>query len=178
MSSSSSFRLPLAGLVFVVAVALNACKKDDPAPPDTTDRDVFAFVAASDTAAWFGLDSALRVKTTGSGHSTPWLRVRYNATAALQLDAATGRVRPGAVFAEGALIVKELHRTPTSGVAQYAVIRKDPRNANAAANGWVWAIYNADGTPEVSATAKGLGCTGCHAQSGNLDATLMNQFFP
>jgi Cytochrome P460 len=175
--AASFLRLPLAGLVFLIVFVVQACQKDDPAP-DTTDRDLAALARDTTGFTWFAHDPALRPKSSGSGHTTPWLRTRYNATAAVQLDPATGHVRAGAIFGEGAVVVKELHQTPTGGATQYAIIRKDPRNANAAANGWVWAIYNADGSVSVSATMKGTGCASCHAQTDNIDGTLMNKFFP
>ena len=119
----------------------------------------------------------MRAKSSGSGHTTPWLRVRYNALAAGQLDPVTGRPRAGALFPTGAAVVKELFAARTGGPTQYAVMRKDPANALATPTGWTWAILNANGSVSVSATQKGAGCAGCHGQAGNVDATLMSKFF-
>lgn len=181
MSSSlflrSGFAVAASAATLAATLVFTACKKDEPvAAPDTTDRDLSTDTRAATGFTWFGKADSLRAKSSGSGHNTPWLRTRYNALAAAQLDAA-GRVRAGAVFATGALIVKELHPTRTGGLTEYAVMRKDPTNANAAANGWVWAYLKADGTVSISATQKGTGCVGCHAQADHIDATLMNKFF-
>ncbi len=179
MSFLSVARLAAATALFTTAVALTACKKDaDPVPPDTTDRDLAALAQATTGFAWFGNDAALRPKSSGSGHGEAFLRTRYNATAAAQLDPATGRVRPGAVFGTGSLIVKELHATSTGGPSLYAVMQRAPANPNAAANGWVWAEFDPTGAAVFSATRKGVGCVSCHSQADNVDATLMNKFFP
>lgn len=175
----SRLRLPLAALLFAAALALNACKKDEKKPAaDTTDRDLSALARATTGFTWFGHDAALRPKSSGSGHGEAFLRTRYDATAATQLDHATGRVRAGAVFGTGSLIVKELHQTATGGISQYAVMQRNPTNPNAAPNGWVWAEFNPDGSVSLSSASKGSGCTGCHGQAGHVDATLMNKFFP
>ncbi len=177
----SSVRFAFAALIFAGALTLNACKKDEkvaPTPTDTTDRDLAALAQATTGFTWFGNDPALRPKSSGSGHGEAFLRTRYNATAAAQLDPATGRVRPGAVFGAGSLIVKELHQTATSGISQYAVMQRNPTSPNAAANGWVWAEFRADGAVSYSPTQKGAGCVSCHGQADNVDATLMNKFFP
>ena len=179
----SFLRFALAAVAFGAVVTLTACEADDDDPvpsniAETTDGDLY--VAARDTAGfrWFGFSDSLRAKSSGSGHLTPWLRTRYNALAAGQLDPATGRVRTGAVFPAGSLIVKELHAARTGPPAEYAIIRKDPTHP-LAASGWVWTIVKADGTPVAgeSAINKGVGCVSCHAQADNIDATLMNKFF-
>ena len=55
---------------------------------------------------------------------------------------------------------------------------KNPSSEYADANGWVWGYIEKKGKVVESAELKGASCTGCHAQSGNIDATLMNNFFP
>ena len=174
-------RLGAAAAVFAATIAFTACKKDEPAatpaPADTTDATLYTAARVATGFTWFENADSVRAKSSGSGHSQAFLRTRYNTLAAAQLDAATGRVRAGAVFATGSLIVKELHPTRTGGLNEYAVMRKDPTNAHAAANGWVWAMLKADGSVSVSATQKGAGCVGCHGQAGHVDATLMNKFF-
>jgi hypothetical protein len=174
-----SFRLqiPLAALVLFAVIALNACKKDDDTKPvDTTDRDLFNLARDTASTKWFGNSAAIRPRSSLSGHGEAFLRTRYNAAAAAQLDPATGRVRPGAVFGAGSIVVKELHQTATSGATLLAVIQKTTTSNTA--NGWAWAEFSPSGAVVVSTAQKGAGCVSCHSQTGNIDATLMNKFFP
>ncbi len=175
----SGLKWALAAGFFVGVLALNACKKDEAAalPPDTTDRDLAVLARDTTGSTWFGRSAALRPRSSGSAHGQAWLRARFNPTAAAALDGA-GRVRPGATFGTGSLIVKELHGSTSGGASLLAVMQKNPTSPNAAADGWVWAEFDPAGAVVVSATAKGAGCTGCHAQTGSTDATLLTKYFP
>ena len=125
---------------------------------------------------WYKNSEDQLLKSNGSGHPQPFLRTRYNAIAAMQLDSA-GRIISGAQFADGSLVVKELIES-NSTVSRYAILYKQTGHADADANGWVWGYVNADGTVAASASQKGSGCIGCHSQANNIDYMLMNIYFP
>jgi hypothetical protein len=155
---------------------LTACSKDDDSSSSgTTDQELFDLAKSASGFTWFENSDALLPKSSGTGHAQPLLRTRYNATAAAQLDA-DGRVKPGATFPEGSLIVKELHDNATT-IAIFAVMYKQPSNPNADDNGWVWAYLAPDGSVPISSSGKGSGCNGCHGQAEHIDYTLMNKFF-
>lgn len=130
---------------------------------------------SSEGFTWFKNSEALLDKSSGSGHPQAFLRTRYNSIAAQQLGE-DGRILPDAVFAEGALIVKELYEN-SSTLSRYAVLYKSSGNEDADVNGWVWGYINADGNVAVSASEKGAACSGCHSQSESIDNMLMNKFF-
>ncbi|MFT4754382.1 MAG: hypothetical protein ACI85Q_001940 [Salibacteraceae bacterium] len=165
------------GIITLLAFSLFAipsCKND----PITTDIDWELYEMAQKTAGftWYKNSSAVWSKSVGSGHSNPKLRTRYNSIASQFLDS-TGKVIENSNFSDGSLIVKELMDTDEN-LNRYAILYKDSGNESADANGWVWGYINADGTVAESATKKGVSCTGCHSQAGNIDSGLMNKEFP
>ena len=160
--------------VILIGIALTSCKKDD--EPEGIDKEMYDMARVTDGFTWYKNSSDLLDKSTGSGHTTPFLRTRYNTTAAEQLDA-EGKVKDGAVFTDGSLVVKELVNS-TSDIERYAILYKKSGDPNADANGWVWGYIDADGSVAVPAAEKGSACIGCHSQEGNIDYMLMNKFFP
>jgi hypothetical protein len=136
------------------------------------------FETAKQTAnyTWYKRSDVLLSKSAKSGHSEPFQRTRYNATAAMMLDA-NGKVKEGAVFAEGSIITKELVNADRSNNG-YALMLKRKEDANADADGWVWGYVTATGTARLPLTAKGSGCIGCHSIAGHIDRTLMNVSHP
>jgi hypothetical protein len=89
---------------------------------------------------------------------------------------ADGKVKPGAVFPEGSLIVKELSNG--SAAERYAILLKMANHESADERGWIWGYINADETVSEAASNKGSACKGCHNQQENIDYMLMNKFFP
>ena len=147
-----------------------------PEPPvsglELTDADMSALARASSGWTYYKLRSDTLMRSTGSGHTSARLRTRYNSRAAAQLDG-TGKVRPGAIFADSSLIVKELITGET--LDRYAVMMKMQGSENAGA-GWLWAYYAPDGSPQISITTRGGSCVACH--STGIDQTRMNDSHP
>ena len=140
------------------------------------DKELLDMAQETSGFIWYKNSDALLNKSSGSGHSQPFLRTRYNTVAASMLDS-TGKIISGSVFPEGSLIVKELFENSTT-LDRYAVLYKKASDPNADAKGWVWGYINADGTVAEPASNKGKGCISCHSQNGNIDYMLMNVYFP
>jgi hypothetical protein len=105
------------------------------------------------------------------------MRTRYNSVAAQMLDA-SGKVKSGAVFAEGSIITKELINADRTTVNGYALLIKRKADPNADADGWVWGYVTGTGAERHPLTSKGNGCIGCHSIAGHIDRTLMNVSVP
>jgi len=159
---------------FVFLFVINGCKNEKQA--EGTDRLLFDMAKETIGFTWYKKSDALLNTTSGSGHSFPFLRTRYNQLAATRLDD-NGNIIAGSVFPEGSLVVKEFHDTAKKP-ARYAILFKDSGNADADSKGWVWGYINTDGTVAQAASEKGNTCNTCHNQSGNIDYMLMNKFFP
>lgn len=155
---------------------LESCKKDPFKVKNDIDVEMYNLAKNSSGFVWFANSDALLPKSSGSGHSQPFLKTRYNTAAANHLDA-NGRIISGASFSEGSMIVKELY-TSDSKLDQYAILYKNPDHDYADANGWVWGYMKADGEVVAEAAKKGESCISCHSQSGSIDYMLMNKFFP
>lgn len=153
---------------------INACKKDDEL--EGIDKQLYDMATSTSGFTWYKKSSTLLNKSSGSGHSKPFLRTRYNSTAASVLDS-TGKIIPGSVFPNGSVVVKELFDNSTE-IGRYAVLYKKPSDGNADADGWVWGYINSDQTVAESASKKGASCRGCHSQTDNIDFNLMNVYFP
>jgi hypothetical protein len=161
-------------LCFGSLVLISSCKKD--CAEKDVDTQLYEMSTDATGFVWYKNSSALLLKSPGSGHFPPYLRTRYNALAATQLDA-EGKINANAVFPEGSLVVKELY-TDTAVVERYAILYKDSDNPAADNKGWVWGYIDADGFVQNSANDKGAICTGCHLQTDNIDYMLMNKYFP
>ncbi len=155
-------------------VFFNSCKHEN----EVSDTDIALYELATepDGFTWYKHADSLLNRSAGSGHGEPFLRTRYNAVAATQLDA-NGKISAAAVFPEGSLVVKELFNNASS-IGRYAILYKKSDSPDADSKGWVWGYINADGSVAESATNKGNACIGCHSQTGNIDYMLMNKFFP
>jgi hypothetical protein len=129
--------LPLCLCGFLV---LNSCKKDKEAID--TDKELYEMTKENNGFTWFKNSNTLLNKSSGSGHSNPFLKTRYNAIAASQLDS-VGKIKTNANFPEGSLIVKELYDN-ASTLARYAILYKKTASTYADANGWVWGYINSD----------------------------------
>jgi len=92
-------------------------------------------------------------------------KLRFNDVASGVLDS-LGELPVGSNFPSGSILVKELFNG--SSIHQYAVMKKDPSNANAG-NDWVWAEFRTDGSASFTTGKKGDGCISCHSGSPNRD---------
>ncbi|MFN7294776.1 MAG: cytochrome P460 family protein [Bacteroidota bacterium] len=153
---------------------INSCKKEKEA--EGVDKELYEMSKTTSGFMWYKNTSTLLNKSSGSAHPQSLLRTRYNAIAASKLDS-NGKIQAGAIFPEGALIVKELHDNSTT-LARYAILYKKSGSTDADAKGWVWGYINADGTVVESASKKGSSCISCHSQADNIDYMLMNKYFP
>ena len=166
--------IPFAAVAIILISTLNACKKDEPATG--IDKQLLDMAKETTGFTWYKYSDALLNKSSGSAHSEPFLRTRYNSIAATVLDS-NGKIIPNSLFPDGSLVVKELFDNSTD-IGRYAVLYKKPTDANADAAGWVWGYMNADGTVAEPASNKGSGCRSCHSQANNIDLNLMNIYFP
>lgn len=162
----------LINLLFLLTTL--SCTNDKQA--EGTDKLLYDMAKESAGFTWYKNSDMLLNTTSGSGHSFPYLRTRYNQVAATKLND-VGQISAGSTFPEGSLIVKEFH-DDSRKLARYAVLYKEAGNADADSKGWVWGYINADGTVAQEASKKGSGCSDCHNQSGNIDYMLMNKYFP
>ncbi|MFN5418330.1 MAG: cytochrome P460 family protein [Flavobacteriia bacterium] len=155
-------------------VFILSCKKDTTL--SGTDAELYEKSKSTAGFTYFKNSDELLDKSSGTGHSHPFLRTRYNATAATKLDS-NGKIIEGAVFPEGSLIVKELFENATT-LDRYAILYKNSTSPDADAKGWVWGYIEADGKVAEPASNKGASCINCHTQSGSIDYMLMNKYFP
>lgn len=165
--------------LFLLAATINSCKKEDQAKVTeqikTTDQDLYDMAKAITGFVWYKNSTTLLSKSSGSAHPYPFLKTRYNAIAAKNLDA-NGKIITGSSFAEGSMIVKELYENSTT-IGRYAILYKKAASTDADAKGWIWGYINADGKVAEAASRKGSSCIGCHSQAGNIDYMLMNKYF-
>ena len=160
---------------------LIACERDQEESPEetetlTTDQFLLAEAEKTEGYVYFNFSDVYLDKSSGSGHSQPHLRTRYNSIAAASLDA-SGRVKGNATFAEGSIIVKDLLNADKT-INLYAILYKKSDHKDADEKGWVWGYVEPSGTIRAGAANKGSACISCHSQSGNIDYMLMNKFYP
>jgi len=155
---------------------LESCTHDQISANENVDASLYQMAMDTEGYSWYKYSDTALPKSSGSGHSNPKLRTRYNLLAASFLDS-NGLVVPGTQFPDGSTIVKEL-MSNTEVIERYAVLFKDSNHAYADANGWVWGYIDADGTVAVKASDKGQACINCHSQADHIDYGLMNKAFP
>jgi hypothetical protein len=165
----------------LAATMISACQtasSPDSSNPtgNITIPQIFDIAKQTSGYTWYKKSDAALAKTAKSAHTEPFMRTRYNATAAMSLDA-NGKVRDGAVFADGSVITKELLNADRS-VNGYALLLKRKSDTNADPDGWVWGYVSASGAERHPLTSKGNGCIGCHSIAGHIDRTLMNVSVP
>ena len=163
-------RIPILSASFLILLAIVACKKDQMATG--TDKELYDMAVSEAGFTWYKNSNSLLNKSSGSGHSQPFLRTRYNSVSAARLDQA-GKVISGTIFPEGSLIVKELWDNSES-LGRYAILYKQTSHPDSDDKGWVWGYINSDGTVAEPAARKGSSCNSCHSQAGNIDYLLMN----
>jgi hypothetical protein len=160
--------------IFTIAIfsLTFSCKKT----PKGIDGELFKLSEDDAGFVWYKNSDDFLEKSAGSAHDFPFLRTRYNATAATQLDA-NGKIIENAVFPEGSVVVKELYDS-SKELERYATLYKKSDSEHADANGWVWGYINKNGKVAESAELEGVSCIGCHSQGGQIDYMLMNIYFP
>lgn len=159
--------------VCLLCFSIFSCKKEKGATG--TDKELYDLATAGGFT-WYKNSGSLLNKSSGSGHSQPFLRTGYNTIAASKLDSNT-KVMAGAIFPEGSLIVKELYSS-SSALERYAILYKNSGSNDADSKGWVWGYIDSGGNVAEPASKKGSACIGCHSQADNIDYMLMNKFFP
>ncbi|KAB2871429.1 MAG: cytochrome P460 family protein [Bacteroidales bacterium] len=155
-------------------IALFACEKET---ETATDKELYQMATTNiQSFVWYKNSNALLNRSSGSGHTQPYLRTRYNTIAAEVLND-QGKVIEGSDFPEGSLIVKELIGS-NEQVEIYAILYKKSDHQYADNRGWVWGYIEEDGKVKESASKRGSACITCHSQTGNIDYMLMNKYFP
>ncbi|MHC1702304.1 MAG: cytochrome P460 family protein [Tenuifilaceae bacterium] len=161
-------------LLALLIISVIGCEKDEKA--SETDIELFEMAKLTSGFVWYKNSDALLPRSSISGHTEPYLRTRFNSTAASMLND-LGKVQSGISFPNGSLLVKELYSS-TTNLSRYAILYKDTDNKYADSNGWVWGYINKDGTVVEPSSNKGNACKACHNQTGNIDYSLMNVAFP
>ncbi|MEO7133194.1 MAG: cytochrome P460 family protein [Vicinamibacterales bacterium] len=109
----------------------------------------------------------------GSEAHRPIIRVSLNAAAMGSLR--NGRLAPGATFAEGSIVLKELRSSAAASTSLYVVMMKDSGNA-LAGDGWLWAEYGPTGSVTFSVSNRGSACISCHRRQHGPQNDLVRSF--
>ena len=149
------------GIILIIVIVVQACKKDK---AESNTDDVLYMEVASSSFSYYQNGNILSAASP-SPHGS--FKLRFNATAKAALDS-TGELPSGNSFPIGSIIVKDVYSG--SNLSLYAVMKKDPSNANAG-SGWLWAEFNTDGSVSSSTVKKGDGCIKCHSGLPNRDLT-------
>jgi hypothetical protein len=144
-------------LAFLTFLPVISCVYHDLDPPSSsleTDRGLFEEI----NEAGFEYYQGGNILTPASASPHGNFKLRFNAEALSSLDA-TGELPEGGTFAEGSVIVKEVH--VNNVITVYAVMKKAASDASAG-NGWLWSEYSPNGGVLYSIAGKGNGCISCH----------------
>lgn len=167
-------------LTFVIGLliigTMNSCKKKSAEVEKNIDKELYDLSKSTKGFVFYKNSDSLLAKSSGTGHSQPFLKTRYNSIAATMLDS-LGKIIPRSSFPEGSLIVKDLYIDSTT-IGRYAILYKNAKNEHADAKGWVWGYVDANGEVAQPSSRKGQGCINCHSQGGSIDYMLMNKYFP
>ncbi len=157
------------GATAVLAVAPSCAPSTTPTAPSSTSsgvRDDAAFfrqISQTDPLTRYTVfpnaDEFTTGRLNGSEAHRPIIRVSLNATAASVLR--NGRLAPGAKFADGSIVLKEIRPSANAAPSLYAVMMKDSSNS-LAGDGWLWAEYGPTGSVTFSVSNRGSACTSCH----------------
>lgn len=109
----------------------------------------------------------------GSEAHRPIIRVSLNAAAMGSLQ--NGRLAPGAKFAEGSIVLKELRSSATAATSLYVVMMKESGNS-LAGDGWLWAEYGPTGSVTFSVSNRGSACISCHRRQQGPQNDLVRSF--
>jgi hypothetical protein len=153
--------LTLALLTFLPVIS---CVYHDLEPPSSsleTDRTLFEEINEGGYEYYQGGNILMPASASPHGN----FKLRFNEVALSSFDAA-GELPVGGTFAEGSVIVKEVH--VNGAIAVYAVMKKAASDASAG-NGWLWSEYSPNGGVLYSIAGKGNGCISCHDDLPNRD---------
>ena len=172
-----------AAVVGVVLVVGCGSQTSPPTAPSSTgsairdDASFFRRITQTDPLSGYAALPNAEEFTTGrldgSEAHRPIIRVSLNTPAIGSLQ--NGRLAPGASFAEGSIVLKELRSSATAATSLYAVMMKDSGNA-LASGGWLWAEYGPTGSVVFSVSNRGSACTSCHRRQQGLQNDLVRSF--
>ncbi|MCE2846129.1 MAG: cytochrome P460 family protein [Sphingobacteriales bacterium] len=168
------FFIPHVLFFISITFLVTACKKDEEA--EGIDKELLDLASSTSGFTWYKNSASFLPKSSASAHPFSYLRTRYNAIASAALDS-NGKVIDSTLFPEGSLVVKELSNS-IGGLDRYAILLKRTGSPHADSKGWVWGYINKDKSVAEPASKKGASCSGCHAQTGNIDYMLMNIAHP
>ena len=151
--------LMLTAIAMIFIFVIQACKKDK----NDTDSDNALYSEVTASGYSYYQNGTILTAASASPHGS--FKLRFNGTAKAALDS-TGELPSGNTFPDGSIIVKEVYNG--SSLNLYAVMKRDPSNANAG-SGWVWAEFKTDGSTAFSTSKKGDGCISCHSNTPNRD---------
>ena len=143
-------------IAFLAILMIQSCETDK---LESTNSDAELFNRVTQGGYVYYQGGGILPGVSPSPHGA--FKLRFNATAFAALDS-SGELPAGNSFPTGSILVKELFSG--GNLSQYAVMNKDPANANAG-NGWVWAEFSASGSVVNSTSNKGSGCISCHSSS-------------
>lgn len=162
-------------LILCGSVMLCCSSCEDQGDP-TPDAELFRLVTqVQPFTSYFlfpNVDSVTSGSLNGSTAHRPLVRVSMNAIALGALRADT--LPAGTSFPDGAIIFKQIRDSAQTPIL-YAIEYKD-RNNPLAANGWLWAEYNIDGSAAYSVTNGGRGCIACHSRDRGLQNDHVRTF--
>ncbi len=166
-------------IIFFSALSLTlfSCTKDVGEIPEggttglasiTTDAKLWDYTKSQTHYYYYKNDSIDKIVSTSGFHKGSYF-LEFNAKAKSVLGS-DGKLPSGSTFPDSSLAIKALY-TNGSTPAMYAVILKNSKSAFAS-GGWMWAIFNPDGSVITSITQSGSSCNiaGCH--SGGRDHLL------
>ena len=170
--------------LFGVALAIGCgSQPDSPTTPSSTtsairdDASFFRQISQTDPFGRYTVLPNAEEFTTGrldgSEAHRSIIRVSLNAAAMGSLQ--NGRLAPGAKFADGSIVLKELRSSAASAVSLYVVMMKDRSNP-LAGDGWLWAEYGPTGSVTFSVTNRGSACTSCHLRQQGPQNDLVRSF--
>lgn len=146
-------------LFFTCAVLLCSCAKDKGEVQRAgviTDAEFYGLMKSQIYSIYKNNNTPIAAVGPHTGNYL--LKFNTKANAALGTD---GKLATGTTFPDSSIVVKELY-TGGPSPSLYAIMMKLP-SSPLAKNGWLWAEYNADGSPIHSIKNDHSGCTGCHS---------------
>ncbi len=157
-------------LVSLSAVFIVSCVKDRGeviTTGITTDAKLFAFMNAQ-RFTYYKSDSINKIASISNFHNGNYF-LKFNPKAQSALVGTPGKLPAGGTFPDSSLLVKALYNPGGTSPYLYAIMLKNSKSPYAN-SGWMWAIFNADGSVVNSITQSGSNCVGCH--TGGSDNVL------
>jgi len=146
------------GIVAVLYISINSCKKEKALPVNITDEDIYRLIQTS-TKHYYQSGNVL----SGAGNSPHGYFKLWTNTKALDDLDADQELPENAVFSDSSFIVKEITNA-TGDLQLYAIMYKLKST-------WFWGEYSPTGEVVYGIGNVGGSCVSCHGQSGNRDLT-------